>query len=138
MIPQPGGAPASEVVFCMAEFSYHRRRRFLEGRVDVLASGMRAHVAYERTWIRRWRRSSAARTGPWGVTGTLYSNDGACNGDMAGDLERAMRSGQSTRRAFVRGTNTAGFGKVIEYRCHRHGVTVSCVNGMGDAFRLIG
>jgi hypothetical protein len=135
LFPRPA---AGAVAYCMAEFRYGRRWRFVEGSVIARPSGMRADFAFERTWIRRWRRSPASCTRSWGVTGRLYTNDGACDGDMAGDLERAMRAHQSTRRAFVHGTNMAGFQKVGEYRCRRHGVTVACVNGMGDAFRVVG
>ena len=102
------------------------------------ASSVRARVVYARSWIRRWRRTPAGCGRGWGVTGTLFDNDHACNGDMAGDIERAMRSGQSTRSAYVHGTNTAGFDKLGAYRCHRRGVTVTRVNAMGDAFRVVG
>jgi hypothetical protein len=125
-----------QVVFCMAEFRYHRRWRLVDGSVD--RGSFRARLVYARSWIRRWRRTPAGCARAWGVTGTLFDNDHACNGDMAGDLERAMRSGQSTRWAYVHGTNMAGFGKVGAYRCHRAGGSVKCANAMGDEFRVVG
>jgi hypothetical protein len=90
------------------------------------------------SWVRRWRRTPSGCGRVWGVAGTIYDNDHACNGDMAGDIERALRGGQSTRLAFVHGTNTAGFGKVVEFHCHRRGVSATCANAMGDAFRVVG
>ena len=125
-----------QAVLCMAEFRYHGRWRFLEG--TLFRRTFRARVEYARSWVRRWRRTPSGWARAWGVAGTIYDNDHACNGDMAGDIERALRSGRPTRSAFVHGTNTAGFGHVVAYRCHRSGVSVTCVNAMGDAFRVVG
>ena len=125
-----------QVVYCMSEFSYHGRWRLVDG--WVARPSFRARLAYVRSWVRRWRRTPSACARAWGVAGTIYDNDHACNGDMAGDIERAMRSGQSTRWAYVHGTNMAGFGTFGAYRCHRSGVSVTCANAMGDSFRVVG
>jgi len=132
----PRAEELPQVVYCMAEFKHRGRWRLVDG--WVARPSFRARLAYARSWTRRWRRTPSACARGWGVTGTIFDNDHACNGDMAGDLERAMRGGQSTRMAYVHGTNMAGFGKVGAYRCHRSGVAVTCANAMGDSFRVVG
>ena len=134
LCPRAGCRPGS----CSAWASSATTGAGASSRTTVFRSSFRARVEYERSWVRRWRRTPSGCARAWGVAGTIYDNDHACNGDMAGDLERAMRSGQATRRAFVHGTNTAGFGQVVDYRCHRRGVSVTCANAMGDAFRVVG
>src|SRR4051794_33118296 len=120
-----------QVVFCMGEFRYHGRWRFLEG--TIARGSFRARVVYARSWVRRWRRTPSGCGRAWGVAGTIYDNDHACNGDMAGDIERAMRSGQSTRRAFVHGTNTAGFGQGGADRLPPPGRSGTGVKALGGA-----
>jgi hypothetical protein len=121
---------------CMAQFKSGRTWRYVSGLIEDGEDGpVFAHRPWSRTWTRRWRRQSARCVRQAGVRGRLYSNDGTCPSLMVGDIAYTVKQGGRPRYAYWHGTNTAGFEKVARYRCSSRGRTITCRNGLGDAFR---
>jgi hypothetical protein len=61
---------------------------------------------------------------------------GGCDYLMAGDVQYNVDLQlRFPGRVFVHGTNTAGFGARVEYRCVRENLTARCTNSLGDSFR---
>jgi len=121
------------LALCEAQFRQGPRWRYVSA--GVRRNGTIA-FPFTRTWVRRWRGCPVHDRRF--VPGTLRVNNNDCGGAslMASDIQHAVlfRSG-FPRRAFVHGTNTAGFGPRVEYRCVRNNRTARCVNQLGDSFR---
>ena len=120
---------------CMAHFKSGRTWRYVSALIEQGDNGAEMNKPYARAWTRKWRALGPKCLKQVQVKGRVASNDGACPALMTSDLDYAVRTHHSTRRAFWHGTNTAGFEKVARYRCKTHARTITCTNGLGDAFR---
>jgi hypothetical protein len=124
------------VALCMAQFRSGRTWRYVSASVEQTEPGPAfSGRPYTRAWARKWRKLPSKCLRQLDVRGRAYSNDGSCPALMISDLAYAVRKGKSTRRAFWHGTNTAGFQKLVSYRCRTRGRTITCTNALGDAFR---
>lgn len=121
---------------CMAQFRHRRRWRRVQALLEQTESGPGFRQRpFTRTWRRRWQRRGATCRRQAGVRGTISSNDATCPALMVSDLAFEVRRGRRPRRAISHGTNTAGFERIVIFRCRTRGRTIRCTNGMGDAFR---
>ena len=127
------GVPAA---ICMAQFRHGHTWRFISASITQTEPGpVFVDKPYTRGWTRKWRRLPAKCLRQVRVRGRAWSNDGTCPALMVSDLAYTVHTGGRPRRAYWHGTNTAGFGTLASYRCHTRGRTITCTNGLGDAFR---
>lgn len=116
---------------CEAQFRQGSRWRFVSTAIRTSGTFM---TPFTRTWVRRWR--TCPRRHVSYVPGTLRSNTGTCDYLMAGDVQYEVDTRlRFPRRVGVHGTNTAGFGARVDYRCIRQNRTARCTNSLGDSFR---
>jgi hypothetical protein len=133
----PGIEISNAHSFCIAEYPAGGHWHLVEGIVTVSGHQYVATVGFHRAWIRQWRRSGPSCLAEYNVTGHLESNDGACDGHMASEVEYELRHYHRVpKRTAWAGTNTAGFNPVVLWHCQgtRFGRVV-CSNAVGDAFR---
>jgi hypothetical protein len=139
-------------VLCQAEFEYRGVWYFVAGHVtkaesenNIFEEGSTVPVSggdpnetatidFARTWHRWWRTEPASCLRGWNLRGTIRTNDGDCDGQLAGDL---VYNGQVSYRASkvqVHGTDLAGFGPIVVYHCHPSRPHIRCANAVGDSF----
>jgi hypothetical protein len=143
-VPSREGAscPAQEIIqgraYCILEYEFGGRWFQASGFVSITGSDIEAHGKVSQSWLRGWRPSPVSCARSWGDKGTLSSNDGACHGDIANDIDTYLRLGHPAfQRLSAHGTNTAGFSSIYEFRCVRSGPAFLCTNALGDAFRYV-
>ena len=116
---------------CEAQFRQGTRWRWVAAAVSSTGSITGPST---RTWVRSWR--TCPRRDMSSVPGTLSSNMGDCDYLMAGDVQNDVDLQlRFPGLVLVHGTNTAGFGARVEYRCVRENLTARCTNSLGDSFR---
>jgi hypothetical protein len=130
----PGQQRFNGMALCEAQFRQGTRWRF----VSVSVRNGRVEFPFTTAWVRRWR-TCRIRDRRY-VPGALRSNfnTASCGGYelMAGDIQYAVKFQRRwPRQAYVHGTNTAGFGARVLYRCVRVNRTARCTNSLGDSFR---
>jgi hypothetical protein len=105
---------------------------------SYLATGTNESPDLDVSFARRWRRTlrtcHGSRSERRYAPGRLRSNYFACDYLMAWDIQSAISSGKRVRRAYVHGTNTAGFGRIFKFRCRQKRMLAKCHNGMHDRF----
>jgi hypothetical protein len=135
--------PAQEIIrgraYCMLEYEFEGRWYLVSGYVNIKGrSDTEAHGGVIRSWLRGWRQTPMSCARSWGDKGTLSSNDGACHGDIANDIDTYLRLGHpAISNLSSHGTNTAGFDSFYGFNCRRSGRVFLCTNALGDAFRYV-
>lgn len=122
------GGSGPKTALCMAQFKRHGRWRYVSGSVNAR---LHADLSYARSWVRKWRRAGHKCLHGADLSGRLWSNTGACEAQMAGDIAFLHSIGKPVRRVGSHGTNTAGFEHLVLFRCHQCGSGWQCVNPAG-------
>ena len=101
-----------------------------------------ATIQYSTSWRRHWAPCSLRA---FGLPGHLSANNNCGKGAPQSDgyfLAIEMWTGPKTtghvgqwRYVGWQFTDSAGFGPVGSYTCHRRGQTVTCTTRLGDSFR---
>jgi hypothetical protein len=118
------------MALCNAQFRQGRKWRYVS--TSVRDDNTVAHP-FTRTWTRKWR---SCRKRDRYAPGKLRSNMGYCDYLMAGDIQYSVEfQGRFPKKVVVHGTNTAGFGEIVKYKCTHEQRTARCRNSLGDAFK---
>ena len=127
---------------CIAEYKQGGRWHMIQGQAVQTSLTPQATIQYQSSWKRRWARCSLRG---WQLPGTLSSNNNCGKGAPQSDAYFAaveMWRGSKTtgslgqwRYVGWQFTDSAGFGPVGSYTCHRPGNTVTCTTRLGDSFR---
>lgn len=118
------------MALCKAQFRRNGKWRYVSASVR---DGNAVAYPFTRTWTRKWR--SCKKRGRY-APGKLRSNMGYCDYLMAGDIQYSVKfQGKFPKKVFVHGTNTAGFGEIVKYKCTHKQRTARCKNSLGDSFK---
>jgi hypothetical protein len=132
------GTPAA---ICMAQFrSPGGQWRYVSARLEEGSDGaVFSPKPFTRAWTRKWRKLGPKCLKQAGVRGArAFSNDGTCPARMLSDVAAQLKQNPNRKRfPYIGwyGTNLAGFERAARFTCKRTGRTVSCRNGLGDAWR---
>lgn len=130
----PGQQRFKGLAACEAQFRQGPRWRFVSA--SVRNNGNIA-FPFTNAWVRRWRDCPRRVIAPF-VPGTVRANAPSCGAAalMASDIQHSVQFRRRfPREAVAHGTNTAGFGARVIYRCVRVNRTARCTNSLGDSFR---
>jgi hypothetical protein len=128
---------------CIAEYKLGGRWYMTQGQAVQTTLTPKATIQYRASWTRRWARCSLRA---WKLPGTLTSNNNCGKGAPQSDgyfvaIEMweggSPPSGHLGQWRYVgwQFTDSAGFGPLGSYACHRRGATATCTTRLGDSFR---
>lgn len=132
----PGQQRFNGLALCEAQFRQGPRWRWVAASVRIRNGGIAFPTT--RTWLRRWRtcRVRDRRYVPGMLRANINSTSCGAYELMAGDIQHSVKFRHRwPRQAVVHGTNTAGFGARVVYKCIRVNRTARCTNSLGDSFR---